>query len=192
MSISIKYNNEFGNEISFSQINKIENYSKIYSENDLPFKKERFQNGLLINISFYVTSQAQIDNILLINPNTSFEYEHMVYGSKIKEFLSYENNQLVCKGILAYNANGENIGYCEYKLENDVFIIETTEKYYYENGELKYTFDYNDNDGTLYMIYNYFDPQSDIYPEDIGNPDKTDFTWTGFEYYQNAEPIIPV
>lgn len=36
MSISIKYNNEFGNEITFSQVNKLEEYYKVYLENNLP------------------------------------------------------------------------------------------------------------------------------------------------------------
>lgn len=192
MSISIKYNNKFGHEITFSQVNKVEEYYKVYVENNLPFKEERYQKGLLINTSFYVTSQSQIDTILLTNPGVSFEYEHLINGYKVKEFLSYNDNILAYKRVLVYNIDDKIICYCKYKLENNVFIPEETEKYYYENGERKYTFDYNNNVGTLYMIYDDLIYQSDIYPEDIGKTDKTDFIWTGFEYYQNAEPIIPV
>jgi antitoxin component YwqK of YwqJK toxin-antitoxin module len=192
MSTSIKYNNDLGNEISSSQVDNLQEYFKVYLENNLPFKEERYQNGLLVNTSFNVTSQTQIDTVLLTNPGVSFEYEHLVNGFKIKEFLSYNNNVLAHKRILIYNSTDENICYCKYKLENNVFIPEEVEKYYYENGALKYKFDYSNNDLTLYMIYNYFDPQSDIYPQDIGNAAITNFTWIGFEYYQNAEPIIPV
>jgi hypothetical protein len=191
MSTSIKYNNELGNEISYSQVNNLQEYFKVYLENNLPFKKERYQNGLLVNTSFYVTSLSQIDTILLTNPGVSFEYEHFVNGYKVKEYLSYNNNVLAYKRVLVYNSIDETICYCRYKLEGNVFIPEETEKYYYENGELKYKFDYINNNGTLYMIYDEVLYQSDIYPEDIGNTDITNFTWAGFEYYQNAEPIIP-
>jgi len=192
MSISIKYNNYLGDDISYSQVNNLQEYYKVFLENNLHFKEERYQNGLLVNTSFYVTSQSQIDTLLLTNPGVSFEYEHLVNGHKVKEYLSYNNSILAYKRILVYNSIGETICYCRYKLEGNIFIPEETEKYYYENGELKYKFDYINNDGNLYMIYDEEFYQSDIYPEDIGNSDKTDFTWTGFEYYQNAEPIIPL
>jgi hypothetical protein len=191
MSISIKYNNEFNEEISNSQANQLENYSKVYFDNNLKSKIERYENGELVNTAFYVNSQSQINNILITNPNISFEFEHQVNGYNIKEYLSYNNGQLIHKSILVYNSDDKIICYCKYKLDNNVFVPESTEKHYYENGESKYTFDYNDNDGTLFMIYDDLIPQSDIYASDIGNTDITSFTWVGFEYYQNAEPIIP-
>lgn len=192
MSISIKYNNELGKEISYSKACKLQEYFKVFLENNTPIKEERYQNGLLVDTSFYVTSQSQIDTILLTNPGVSFEYEYIVNGHRIKEYLSYNDNVLADKRVLVYNSLDETICYCRYKLEGTIFIPEETEKYYYENGNLKYKFDYLNNDGTLYMIYDEVFYQSDIYPEDIGNTEITNFSWAGFEYYQNALPIIPL
>ena len=104
--------------------------------------------------------------------------------------LSYENNVLIGKSISVHDGYNE-ICHRNYKVESGVATTLRTEKYYYNDNGLKYIFDYN-ADGTCFLITDEQDNQADIYEWGIGDPDYTDFTWIGFEYYQFADPVIPL
>lgn len=190
MSSTIKYTNELGNEITSQQIKSVSSYSKIFTEYNIPVKKERYENNKLVDTLYYITSQQQLSTILSTNPTVSFNYKYLQNGFKILELLSYENNVLIGKSISVYDGDNE-ICHRNYKLENKVATTLRTEKYYYDGNGLKYTFDYN-ADGTCFLITDEQDYQADIYAWGIGDTDYTDFTWTGFEYYQFADPVIPL
>jgi hypothetical protein len=76
-----------------------------------------------------------------------------------------------------------------YVLENSELTCIITDKSFYENGAEKFAFIYN-NDGSCFMIDKVGAYQEDIFAWDIGISE-TDFSWDGFEYYRNAEPLIP-
>lgn len=190
MSTNVKYNNEFGQEINNLQAKKLEYYSKIFVENNLPFKEETYKNGNLINTSYYIGSQSQIETLLLINSQASFDLIYQMGNYKIHELLSYTNSKLISKRVLVYNSNEKNIYFRTYKQINNDFIPEQTEKYFYDIDQLKFSFEYN-NDGTCFIIRDEVNYQSDIFAWNIGNLDYTDFTWADLEYYKNADPMIP-
>ena len=85
--------------------------------------------------------------------------------------------------------NGNCICFKKYEMEGSELICTIIEKSYFENGEKKYEFVYNP-DGSCFMIDSVQTFQEDIFAWDIGTSN-TDFTWDGFEYYRNTEPLIP-
>ncbi len=191
MSTSIKYQNLYGEEISLQQINNIDSFMKIFLTNNVPQNIDCYENGTLLSTSYVVTSQQEIDSILQKYPTVSFKYSYTVGNYHLEEYLSYNNNILSYRSInVIYN---ENI-ICNklYKLNDTNNLVHYyTDKYYYlSNGTHKYTFDYGP-DGNCYIIHDEEFYQSDIYAWNIGvDPDVT-FTWTGFEYYQNIDPLVP-
>lgn len=191
MSLTYKYQNQFGKEITQKQIDLgLEYFSKIYYENGVPKIEETYKNGQLINTSKYVSTEQEIINELILNPNASFDYIFVENGYKIHEIRTYGNNILTGKGVTVFNSENKIICSRNYTVENGIITHQRTEKSYYDsNGELLYNFDYN-ADGTCFLISNEQDPQGDIYAWNIGDAD-VPFTWQGFEYYQNEEPLIP-
>jgi hypothetical protein len=132
----------------------------------------------------------EIVDELSINPNSTFDYIYNENGFKIHEIRSYQNNVLIDKVIKVYDLNDKIICYRDYEIEDGNILSYVTEKKYYdENENLLYSFDYNE-DGTCFLISNEQEDQADIYAWSVGEPDVS-FTWDGFEYYQNAEPLIP-
>jgi len=191
MSSSIKYSNELGNEITSQQIGNLDGYFKTYYENSQATKTEYYVNGALQNTSYIVQSQSDIDSILINNPTTSFEYLYNQSSYSINESTAYVEGILTEKRINVFNSTGGLICSKLYKLINNVLTDIKTEKYYYDsNNDAKYYFIYND-DGTCFEIGDLQIDNADFYAWSIGvDPDVT-FTWTGFEYYQNANPLIP-
>ena len=75
---------------------------------------------------------------------------------------------------------------------NNTLTSLRTEKYYYDSsGQERYFFEYN-SDGTCFKIYDSINDDSDIYAWSIGVDSEISFIWTGFEYYLNADPLIPM
>lgn len=190
MSITIKFTNQFGYEVTTHQLENISSYYRTFFEDNIPVKEERYENNELVNTSYFVSTLKEINDILFTQPTSSFDYTYTQNNFHIKESLSYQNGILVDKNISVFDNDQNNICYRKFIFQNGIGVPESTQKYYYINGELKYTFDYN-LDGTCFIISDEQDFQSDIYAWNIGNPDYTDFTWNGFEYYQFAEPLIP-
>lgn len=191
MNTTPKYTNEFGQEISHQQLSHgVSYYSKIYYENDLPIIEETYKDGELVNTSKFVSSENEISDELLNNPNATFDYIFYENGYKVHEIRSYIGGIIDSKTITVYNSDNKIICYRDYEIENGNFVSHRTEKSYYDtNGELLYNFDYND-DGTCFLISNEQEAQADIYGWSVGDPD-VEFSWSGFEYYQFADPIIP-
>jgi len=190
MSTTVKFTNYFGSELITYQLESISSYYKTFFEDIIPIKKERYENNELVNTSYFVSSIEAINDILLIEPNSSFDYRYIQNNFNIKESLAYQSNFLVDRFVSVYDNDGKVICFRKYDIQNEVTTINTTEKYYYIYGKLKYTFDYK-SDGSCFIIIDEQDFQSDIYAWGIGDTDYTDFTWPGFEYYEFAEPLIP-
>ncbi len=90
------------------------------------------------------------------------------------------------------NSDNNLICYQVFDIDTNQIIATRTEKMYYDQyGEEKYLFDYN-VDGSCFRINDSQEPQGDIHAAKIGDTSYTTFTWEGFEYYQFAEPTVPV
>ena len=191
MSKTIKYTNKFGIEITENQINQgLDYYTKIFLENGVPFIEETYKEGVLVNVSKYVSSELEISNELQNNPNSTFDYIYFQSGYKVHEIRVYIQGLIEQKVVSVYNINDKIICYRKYKIDNGNFIGQRTEKSYYDSsGKLLYNFDYNE-DGSCFLISNEQEPQADIYAWSIGDPDVT-FSWQGFEYYQFEDPLVP-
>ena len=154
-------------------------------------QRDYYVNGTLQNTSYVVTSQSDLDSILNNSPNTSFEYQYNQSSFNVVELRSYTASVLIDKRINVLNAAGGLVCSSFYQLLNGILTMVSTEKYYYDiNNEDKYYFIYN-ADGSCFHISDLQVDDADFYAWSIGvDPDVT-FTWSGFEYYQNANPLIP-
>lgn len=161
-----------------------------YSENDIIIHKKTYINGELSNISFYAYSEADIDRLVHAENGTvsiTFMYHQNTY--KVTENLTYIDHLLTDKRITVEDANTNIICYKKYEPKDGLLTCVLTDKSYYKDNVNIYDFEYYP-DGSCFMITSVQTYQEDIFAWDIGT-DATNFTWNGFEYYQNAEPLIP-
>ncbi len=191
MSSTITYINELGKDITFQETNNLDGYFKIFYDNDHPTKKEYYVNGALRSTSYIVQRQSDIDSILINNPTTSFEYSYYQSSYNINELTAYVQGVLMEKRSNVFNSAGRLICSKLYRLKNDSLTVINTEKYHYDsNNEDKYYFIYN-NDGACFQVFDLQLDSADFYVWSIGVDPNITFTWSGFEYYQNAEPLVP-
>lgn len=193
MSEIVQYTNDDGVEITIKkEISESlpEFYFETYFENGKLICEKQYENGELNNVSFYTYSNDEIESILKDkkgNVFITFIYYNRSY--KVTENLAFRERSIVSKTILVQDQNQDQICFKKYELENSELTCIITDKSFYENGAEKFAFIYN-NDGSCFMIDKVGAYQEDIFAWDIGTS-KTDFTWDGFEYYRNAEPLIP-
>ncbi|MEO4004693.1 hypothetical protein [Flavobacterium sp. CAU 1735] len=161
-----------------------------YSENDTIIHKKNYINGELSNIAFYAYSEADIDRLVNEQNGTAsitFIYTQNAY--QVTEDLTYTDHILTDKRITVTDANANIICYKKYEPKEGVLTCVLTDKSYYKDNVNIYDFEYYP-DSSCFMITSVQTYQEDIFAWDIGT-DATDFTWNGFEYYQNAEPLVP-
>lgn len=154
--------------------------------------EKRYQNRELYQTLYYAYSPQEIADILKHEKNASIVFEYVAGSFTITAYKNYKDGIETDKHVSVENSKGECICFAKYALVKGQLaqINNATDKNYYENEELKYVFEYNE-DGNCFMIHNYQDEQNDIFGREIGRPG-VKFTWKGFEYYQYAAPIIPV
>ncbi|MEG1589248.1 hypothetical protein [Chryseobacterium sp.] len=193
MSEIVQYINDNGVEIVLKkEISEPlpEFYFETYFENGKAKFEKQYENGELNNISFYAYSNDEIESILKDkkgNVFVTFIYIDRYY--KITENLTFRENNIISKTITVQDQNEDQICFKKYELKNSDLVCTITDKSFYENGSEKFAFIYND-DGSCFMIDRVGAYQEDIFAWEIGTSE-TDFTWDGFEYYRNAEPLIP-
>ncbi len=188
-----KYTNENGIEISVEKSTSEylpEYLFETYSENGKKIYKKTYKNGEVSNIAFYAYSNEEVQTILKEkNGNSSIIFIYYQNSYKITEHLYYKENRLTGNMITVYDKDENCICFKKYEMEGSELICTIIEKSYFENGKKKYDFIYN-KDGTCFMIDSVQTFQEDIFAWDIGTSN-TAFTWDGFEYYKNTEPLIP-
>ncbi|WP_026904657.1 hypothetical protein [Pedobacter glucosidilyticus] len=190
MANTINYNSDLGQDVTFEQTKQMDAYNKVFLVNGIPTKKERYEFNQLISKSYFVTSNVQISNILLNEPDTSFYYTYYTNNYKVQEMLSFKNAVLMGKWVTVWDQQGNDICFTKFDVQTNQLIPRDTEKSFYENGEERYFFEYDPHTGNCLMIYD--KPYGDvIYPNRIGVDPDEPFTWQGKEYYQHAEPLIP-
>jgi hypothetical protein len=191
MNTTIRYTTELGKEITFQEIDALDGYFKIFYDNNQRTKKEYYINGKLRNTCYIVKSESDIDSILINNPNASIEYSYNLSCYSITESRAYVHGVYIEKMASVFNSAGRLICFKKYKIIDNVLTAINTDKYYYDsNNEGKYQFIYND-DGTCFEVCDLQIDNADFYTWSIGVDTNVTFTWAGFEYYQNAEPLIP-
>ncbi len=185
----IKYTDQMGNEVGEEQRYALEHFFKTYYKDGKPVKCEIYKQGKFLRHIYHVRTEDEIRSILVAEPTVSFEYEYYQNNCRIRESRSYENGIVTPSWFSVYDNTGNYICSAQFEADKGELKPLRIEKYYYENGERKYEFNYN-KDGSCFIIYDMQEYQSDIYAWSIGEP-HIKFTWDGFEYYRTAEPIIP-
>jgi hypothetical protein len=187
----ISHTNEHGIEVRterrfYESINTLE---EDYFENGNLIHRTHFENGEFKARLYFAFSIEQVNQLIDDSPTIKIIYRTWKNGYQIDEYIDCIDKILTAKRISVTNKSGDNICFRLLQFENGAVKLSTTEKSYFEHGELKYLFDYNP-DGTCFMVNNFQSYQEDVFASDIGT-DKTDFTWKGFEYYQFADPLVP-
>ena len=183
----IRYQDSQKNFITEAQITTLASYYKIYFEENLKRKIEYFENGKLIQTSYFLDERPE--NFLdLCSSDKSYFYIQKNYdGFKYIECVEYFHAQISRIEIRIYDADNNLICLQNRDKYSQKAILGSTKKAFYRNNEEIYQFDYNE-DGSPFMIYsNEF--QGDFLASAIGK--EVDFSWEGLEYYQNAAILLP-
>jgi hypothetical protein len=184
------YTNNRGHEITLQQAVNSETYYKLYKVDDVVKKEEKYKNNILLSTTYVIVTVSDVPSILQENPDANFRLEYIQNNYKIKEFMRYENSILNHKSTSVVDPlNSKTICFQLTDTDLNIPVVSSTEKHYYEDDELIYSFEYLEN-GDCLIIHDVEDPQFSIHASNIGNPG-TSFTWAGFEYYQFASPVVP-
>jgi hypothetical protein len=192
MSTTINYTNELGKPITEQQLNNISFYRKNTFEDNILKKVETFDEGVLTHSLYYVENNENLNLLIdkFKNRKTTFYVNLAINGIYTQyEALTYFNNQLIEKALLLDKNNDLTICYKEINpLDNSII---TWEKYFYKpNGDLFILFTYKSN-GELYSMID-FSKEDGTGERLYNSSDVINFDWTGLEYYQNGNPIIPI
>lgn len=186
------YKNQYGVEVNENQIDNLDTYYKVTLISSTEKIVELIENNVVSHISYNLETSETIASLLpsYMDRQVSFIAQNFVNNYLIKELKLYDLGQLELTSKTVYDVNNKIICFQKSDINTNTPILATTEKRYYDSsGTEKYFFDYND-DGSCFMVYDCeFDEE--ILASTIGQPN-VDFTWVGFEYYQNALPVIPV
>jgi len=190
---STTYKNEYGNDITSAQANQLANYSQVIIDDNNQKIINTFVNGVLNGTTYTISSENDIAQILLLNPNASFTIASVTNGYDISESQSYKDGQLIYKNKAVGDSSGNCICVQNYDINTGLPVyMDTIKTYYDETGTSVYEFVYN-NDGSCSLIdqIQVIDFGAEFLASQIGTDPDITFTWEGFEYYQNAEPLIP-
>lgn len=192
MAIVRKYFDESWNEIQ--DISKESIYHVEIFEGDRKIKNEHFSEGILVGISYYISSLDEIPSLLVGTSDTCFIKEHTIRNHTIREYLDYKGGALIRKRVWVADSPHDNLICIQdtyYDSLTNLPVNTNIEKSYFNREGLEiYRFEYFPN-GSCLHIHNMQEYQCDIYPDKIGVDPSIDFSWEGFEYYKYAEPIVP-
>ena len=190
---AITFENEFGNEISSTQAELLSTYTQVVIDDNNQKSKNTFINGVHVGTMYTVTSYDLMSPILQQNANASFELMTTLNNYTISEMQSYKDGVINYKNKTVLDSMDNPICFQVFDIETDTpKHIYTQKSYFDESGERIYEFVYN-NDGSCFSIER---PQitsadSEFVISKIGTDPEITFTWEGFEYYKNSNPLIP-
>lgn len=149
MNTIINFTNICGNIITEQQLQMSGSYYKNYFTNGLLKKTENFVNNSLVYVRYNLDDGESIGNVI------------SSYNSSIKisffKVVSIQNNhnELSVKTYISGNLVSESTFVEKIDSDEEIIydktvntsngVIITYEKYYYENDELRYVFEYFDN-----------------------------------------------
>lgn len=127
----IKYKNEDGDYIDYQQTQMLENYTKIFFENDLPFKEIEIKGGNIF-LEYIHNWNNESHQVLLAEYPEHIIIDHITYinGYYLEKQYSYDGNgNLVTHTHTLYDSYGSKIGY-EMILDNEGGVFYDRMKYY--------------------------------------------------------------
>lgn len=192
MSTTINFTNIYGDSLSSQQINMIKDYRKEYFVNNIFKKSEEFINGVLNNVRYDLEDGESINNIIsLYNSSvTIFFFKQISMQNSCRELSvkKYISGNLDSESILIEKINSDEEIIYDKTTNSSNGVVTKYEKYYYENDELRYMFEYFDN-GDVYKIISFegIDSKEFHYLSDLF----TNFNWIGLEYYKKGIPKFP-
>lgn len=178
----------FGNEVSREKAEASGQYSIETFEEEAIKKIEYIENGMLEITHYHLNASEYIPELLPLykDEKVSFSTTTYINSYKIEEILLYEKGRLKERAKWVINSRNQYICLQKIDVVTGKVIHQATEKYYKDETS-DYTFEY-DQSGHCFMIHR--GTEDDIFAWEIGKP-QCSFTWKGFEYYQNSEPLFP-
>lgn len=192
--MNVRFKNQQGIEISESEASILASFVKIFLVNDKEKIMEYYESNQLDQSCYILDPNEGIDMIIdqYLTKKVTFTRKEIINNYTKTEDINYNNGILESKKIFVDDPNGNFIAFQIIDIVTNLPILGSTEKYYYDSsGEEKYIFDYDHETGDCFMIYDLQELGGCILASHIGKPD-TEFTWNGFEYYQHANPIVPL
>lgn len=199
---TINYLNIFFEEITNNQALQSSEYILEKRYNSSVKVQEHYIDNFLSSVTYFLDNTENQNLILQEYSNIQIKfYKNEIISGVYRKYdveIFDPSGLITNKYIEVY---GESIYPIYYKAidiqTND--IIHLQKSFYDSENELSYEFEYDELTGdfsklTILDPNNYVDTDDrTIFPSEVGignNP--YNFTWMGFEYYQNALPIIPV
>jgi hypothetical protein len=197
-----KYFNGLAKPITFNQALMLQEYTKQTLINDKVKIEEVFVGQEISHINYYLDNdenQIQIRQKYINNSITFFKNEVIngIFKKYDKETYSRDNELVEKHLVVLKNDNPHPIYFKSINpVTNDLIYLEKV--HYDEQNEITYEFIYDNLTGSFEEL-TVLDPNNVvdtdhhiIMPDEIGVGNNAyDFSWNGFEYYQNAEPVIP-
>lgn len=195
--ITIKYRNKLYFEITELQALQSDIYSKEFIIENKLKKIEHYSNGDLTYLEYFLGINETVSQTRLTYPNleiTFYKNEYEERGYRKYDVEDYNLDGTISVKRVEILDSKNDIIYSKILDLDTNDIIAISKSSYDEEGNYLYEFEYN-LDGTLnqvdIMIPDDYHPTGTFYPQDIGVNPEVNFTWDGYEYYQNAEPEIP-
>lgn len=221
MSITIKYENSYGEEITQQQaLQSTYLYQRISYENQEMRKRELLSNeGTIENITFYLRNEENLSDFVNINAvnnsRTTFHYNRQITnGYTVWDVDDYNSNIQIAKSKIVNNFKGQMIAYQSINMLTD--LPKRTHKYFYledfgyfssfqsveENGKLEFIYGKNGSSPTnIFVIINllfHIDAPGGGYAINsnrnifLENLELASvFNWAEHSYYHSAQPLIP-
>ena len=181
----ISFENEFWKEITLEEANTLSRVIKVFSEKGIPRIKEYYFEGKLERTHYNLTDNENVGDVIKKFPlgKISISENKTIDNYIIKETFSYTNliaDEL--KHITIFNKEDQIIASQTIDFITDIPDLQSTVKFYYDaDGEDRFTFEY-DSSGECFIVND---------DQEYGNISGCNFSWTGFEYFKTALPLIP-
>ena len=199
--INIKFYNPFFVEINKNQALMSDEYIKSNLINANIKTNEHYCNNGLEFIDYYLDSTENEVVVKQSYPDVGVRfYKNEVVSGEYKKYDTVEielNGTIIDNRVIVFDSQFRHIYEKAFKVNNgDVWFIEKT--YYNTVNDISYEFYYDPITGNFVSL-SIIDPFDTVDTEDrtlkpadigVGNNDY-DFSWVGFEYYQNALPVMP-
>jgi hypothetical protein len=189
----IFYYDKNSKEISLSEALLLERYWQVAIDEEQGKVTNTIEDGVIIGKKYAINAYDEMPIILRQEPCAAFELTHVINGYTVDEYQHYKKVVIDCLMKTVVDIAGNCIYFQKYDGHTEAFKHAFTEKSYYnELGEWVYQFLYNKDGSCSYIEeVQVISTDAGFMAFEIGTNPEVKFTWDGFEYYKNAEPVIP-